>query len=238
MGEVVEIKQKVFLGTIPVKVNFYDLDLPLYMNVPRCISFASFFHKKFEFEINGSCNDFYMMSGGRHIQPNLPAGFIYDSFYPPNSQFSVLEIFIKKGNFPSTGVLRCPSQEVADKFFNHAFKNALFLQNDNTVLFQQYSKLPENILEAVKSQNFEKFAEQQKIVENNSKTWNKWPIKALSSEGKVTNHFAVPKDGQTLKDILNVDTVTIHGIEVDANTLVTNVIPLLLYPDGFLYVTF
>ncbi|KAI5541323.1 Autophagy protein Apg5, helix rich domain domain-containing protein [Trichomonas vaginalis G3] len=236
MGEIAEIKERVFNGTVPVRVSFDKLDIPLFFNVPRCITFGIFFHEKLQSEFGEKCDDFWMTSKGRYIQPNLPAGLIYDSFVEQISQFTILQIDIKTTEFPLQDVLRCPTMLVAQQFFNHSFKESLFLQSGNLSLLTQSSNLPSNILETIINRKYPEFLEFYSQVEKNSSAWKLWPIKVMDRQGKVTNHF-LPGDGEnTLKDAINADKAIIQGIEVDGNTPIKTLIPTLLYPDGFLYV--
>ena len=59
---------------------------------------------------------------------------------------------------------------------------------------------------------------------------------------KPQNCFIEQKEDMSLHDALSSvgiedSTVTIHGIDVPCDTKINDIIPSLLYPDGFLYIT-
>ena len=243
-----EVKKRVFLGTVPVKVEIDTLDIPLCFNVPRSIPLSLFFYSKLGSEIGEKCDNFCIFVNKTDpIQPHIPAGVIYDSYFPPKSGFQPLSVFINTQNNTPTlrQVLQCPTEQVASHYFCHLFKESLFLTSGNLSLLQQNINMHLRIQQAALKQEYDdNYIALREILEENNLQRQYWPVKVYQKGERMKQCFAKvePDSKQTLADVLSTkeisaETVIIQGIEVDTKTLMTDIVSSLIYPDGFLYVT-
>lgn len=237
-----EIKKKIFLGTVPVRAEVDGMDIPLCFNVPRCSSLGSFFWAKIKHELGQNCEDFHLtVNGTDEVQPNIPAGIIYDSYFPPKSGFKPLSVQVHTSGFKGS-VIRCPNEIVASHYFCHAFKESLFLKEGNLVFLQQNIGVHKRIEDALLNADFETFKTMNELFTKESLSWNFWPVKVYRKGQKMLQAFLnVEGAEQTLADVLKTkeieaEKVNVHGIEINTSTKMQEIMPLLSYPDGFLYI--
>ena len=240
-----EIKKKVFLGTVPVRVQVDTLDIPLCFNVPRAIPLSLFLYHKIEKELGDNCANFLILVNSVDaIQPNIPIGVIYDAFVPSNSKFSPLNVFVNtKNNTIDKNILQCPSEKVASNYFCHSFKESLFLVEGNLSLLQQNINIHLKIQKATLDLNYDAFLPLHEIIVKNVENRQYWPVKVYKKGERVQQCFAKVESGSTqkLSDILKIknisaEEVTIQGIKVKTEANINDLFSAFIYPDGFLYV--
>ena len=236
-----EIQKSVFLGSVPVSFEIEGDKMSYCLNVPRIIPLGVFVYHKFKTLIPEKCPDLWFSVDGNPVKCFVPTGVTYDLFAPRTDKVEVLKVFIHTSGIPEKTVQRCENEAISDFLFCHAFKESTFITNQNENLLEENQNLHQRILEASLSQNFDDFIALFDIKCSNVAEWKSLPIKIVKKEGKVQNCFVENKEGLSISEALstiNVDakTVIIQGIEVPCETKVCDVIPCLLYPDGFLYV--
>ena len=238
---ILSIKKRIFLGVVPIRFLIDEMDIPLCLNVPRCISIGLYAYTTFQSELGENCNDLWFSIDNKPIKWQYPIGVIYDSYISPKSQFQPLTIQIKKSNFPKD-FLKCDNPSIPSFYFRHSFKESTFVISNSLLLLQQNMGIQSLIEESVIKQDFNQFL---KVIEpkpKNFKDWNKWPIKIFESEKKeIINCYLSIEDNQKISDVLEksgflgIDSIIIHGINIDSNTLLSEIIPILINPDGFIY---
>ena len=242
-----EVQKRVFSGTVPIRIELDTLDIPLCFNVPRNISFGVFLYSKLKAEIGETCENFCLLVNKTDpIQPHIPAGVIYDAYFTQKSGFHPLSILINTQNRNPTlkHILQCSTEQIAQKYFCHLFKECLFLTSGNLSLLQQHTNLHLRILESCIKQNYDDYLALREIIEEIGNTRQFWPVKVYKKGDKIVQCFLkVDTDAkQTLLDALQTKSIIdekaiIQGIEINTNTPIKDLISALSYPDGFLYVT-
>ena len=247
MSNLEEVQKRVFLGTVPVRVELDYLDMPLCFNIPRSSPLPLFLYNKIGNELGDNCENFCLLVNKTDpIQPNIPIGVIYDSYFPPKSEFQPLSVFVNTKNKTEQlyKVLQCPSEGIASHYFRHLFKENVFLTDGNLSVLQQNTNIHAKIEDAVLKLDYSSYAALRKIIEENSEKRQFWPVKVYQKGERIKQCFLKvnPDTQQTLADALkmkdiNQEKVIIQGIEVDTATKLDDLMKALSYADGFLYVT-
>ena len=235
-----EIRRRVFEGVAPVRFTLDSLDVPLCFNVPRCISLGAFVYRQLGYFITDRCPDLWFEHDNRALKWYLPVGCIYDALCPSEGPVESLSVAIhKEGVDKQKDVIRCESAEATASYFCQSFKESMFLTEGNILPSQETTH--QRIEMCVRNKDYESFSE---IFPSRFKTfgsWKIWPIKFIGKDLSVHTAF-LPVDGtdQTIKDAMALarvegESVLVHGVKIDVSAKLTELMPVLLSPDGFFY---
>lgn len=235
---VAEIRRRVFEGVVPVRFTLEDLDVPLCFNVPRCISLGAFAYHQLSYFLKDTCPDLWFSHNDQPLRWSLPVGAIYDALCPNEGPVQSLSIDIHTRNIPDT-VVRCESAETATYHFCQSFKESMFLTEGNIIPSQETTH--QRLESCVRTGDVATFTELFPLRFKTFGSWKIWPIKFITREAQPCVAFLpVEGDGQTIKDAMSMkgiegDAVIVHGVKIDAGMKLTEVVPVLLSPDGFFY---
>ena len=95
-----EIWQRVFEGTVPVKLRIESVDYPLCFNIRRCVSLGTFAYAHLTGYIGDKCDQLWFSHGGsdKPVKWYLPIGVVYDTLCPleeDNNRKYLLFMFIR-----------------------------------------------------------------------------------------------------------------------------------------------
>jgi hypothetical protein len=233
------IRRKVFEGVVPIRFIIPDVEFPLCFNAPRCQSLGTFAYANLGFFLGQSTRDLWFSCGREALKWHLPLGCIYDALTPDIGVFAPLTIEIHRDHFPD-GVLPCDSADAPSSFFRHSFKESLQITHGNQDLIT-HQTLHQKVEAALDEKNFAALADGLDMKLKSIDEWKKWPIRFVRRNLSVIQSFlAVEEAEQNVQDAmdlkrLSTDAVIIHGVRIDPASALREVMPVLLYPDGFLY---
>ena len=235
-----EIQKRVFDGCVPVSFEIEGESMPFVLNVPRIIPLGTFVHHNFATFIGEKCQDLWFSVNDTPVKCYLPVGVTYDLFSKKGETIDLLTIKIHKSEIPEKTVQRCETLATADWLFCQSFKESVFLTQQNQNLLLENPNLHQRILKNVFDRNFEEFCQLFEIRTSSLSEMKYTPIKLIRKSGAPKNIFVENKEGLTLKEVLNDETISsviCQGIELPLETKISDIIPSLLYPDSFIYVT-
>ncbi|KAK8860928.1 autophagy protein 5 [Tritrichomonas musculus] len=247
--QITEIREQVFNNTVPLRVEIENQPVPFCFNAPRLLSLGVFIHQKLKsFLPLDQIKNIWFSYNHVPIKWTLPIGVIYDSIVSDdNSTFTPLNVKVSFDKFPNNICLRCESIERAQYYFCHLFKESIFLTDKNQELLTQNEGIHQNIENALQTGEFKTYISLfQKRLEKGVENWKRWPIKFVTNEvdettpSTITGYLEVSPD-QTIEDILQFREFSnkkaiVQGIEINHSTKLTEIVPLLINPDGFFYI--
>lgn len=248
-NQINEIREQVFNNTVPLRVEIENHPVPFCFNAPRLLSLGVFIHLKLKsFFPNDKIQDIWFSYNDKYLKWTLPIGVIYDSLVEGNeTTFTPLSIKVKFEKFPSNNCVRCESIERAQYYFCHLFKESLFLTDKNQELLTQNDRIHQNIENSLQSGDYESYITQfQKRFEKEISNWKKWPIKLVVDAEQATvpslaTAYLDVNDDQTIEDVLKFREFSdkkafVQGIEINHSAKLSEIVPLLINPDGFFYI--
>ena len=236
-----EIQKRAFEGTVPISFEFENEQMPYVLDVPRIAPLGSFVYQKFSSLIGDHSPNLWFSVNNIPVKCYLPVGVTYDLYTLNLGNIELLSIHVHTSELPEKTVQRCETQSIADWIFCQSFKESVFLTSQNQTLLIESPNLHQRILKAVIDRNFEQYYELFEDHFSNLTSEMKYtPIKLFLKNGNHIHIFAENKDGLALKDVLKNDIATrvfTHGIELPLDSKIADIIPSLLYPDSFIYLT-
>lgn len=247
-NQINEIREQVFNNTVPLRVEIENQPVPFCFNAPRLLSLGVFIHLKLKsFFPQDHVQDMWFSYNNKVLKWTLPIGVIYDCLITDNSTFTPLSIKVNFEKFPSNIGLRCESIERAQYYFCHLFKESLFLTDKNQELLTQNERIHQNFENSLQSGDFQTYINLfEKRFEKDVTNWKKWPIKlVIGAEEENIPSLATcyldVSDNQTIDDVLKFREFSdkksiVQGIEINHSAKLTEIVPLLINPDGFFYI--
>lgn len=236
-----QIRSLTFQGFVPVRFEVPNAPVPLCFNVPRCLSLGYFTYLKFTRYIDIECKELWFTCDKVVLKWNLPIGVLYDALIPKSQTPEIMNITLHNTEFPINQVLRCENIDSAISYFTHSFKESSFVMNENMEFFQRDTKITSRLIDAVISNNFDDYDKDFAKRLEDMAEWKMWPVVIVKKDLTVLKSLLPVEPNQTVQSALQnknveAETVMIQGISINSNVPLAELFPLLMNPDGFLYI--
>jgi hypothetical protein len=235
MSTASEVHRRVFSGRVPIRLDLPEVSFPICANVPRNLSLGHYAHLHLPQYIPSPCSSLWFSHGGDPTRWQLPLGVLHSLLSRPRD---VLHIAAHFTDFPAGSVLRCDSLETARAAFCHAVKESRHIAHGI-----DGAESARAIETALADDDFIAFEEVAASWIAGVAEWRQWPIKIAIREGKRVVLAAIARqEGAKICDAVVhakvecPEEVDIQGIMISATSVIEDVFPLLVSPDGFLYV--
>ena len=237
-----EIKKLLFDAKVPLRVTVPGVPIHLCFNAPRSCSLGTFLHLKLATFFPDDTKNLWFAHSSQAVKWWFPIGVLYDLYAPESEDQKYLDIDVNFDNFPDSSVPRCESKDIASYYFSHSFKESTFLTDQNLQLIQSQAEIHQKIEKCIEDNDYDNFQQllALKIAAKDIKQWDRWPIRVINKEKVMVPGFLKVEEGQKVEDVLNsksleCDKVIVQGINIDKGLSLEDVVPLLMSPDGFLY---
>jgi hypothetical protein len=209
------------------------------VNVPRNLSLGQYLYRHLASFLPTDTSSLWFSLNGQPIKWNFPTGVLYSVAGPPIPS-DALCVSLNFENFPGGKLLRCDSRNTASAFFCHSFKEAIFTATESLSFLEAN---PVNLIEqSVVDQDLTAFTASFEPWLALARSWIRWPIRVFVKASEKLVFVAVPKEeAVTVGAVMGrvgiecPETVDIQGIQIPVDAKVEDVFPLLVSPDGWLY---
>jgi hypothetical protein len=240
MDTLARIRERVFEGAVPLRIAVAGS--PICVNLPRNLNLGQFAYRNLANFLPPDTASLWFSVAGRPVGWHLPAGVLYSAYGPPFPT-EALEIAANFDDFPKGKVLRCDSRATVSAFFCHSFKEAVFAASGALDFVQENAQIEQAVEESVLERDLAAFTRLTAPWLGGAAAWAIWPIRVFSKAHDRLVFSGVPKEeGATVGSAVTrvsiecPPDVDIQGIRISRDAAIAEIFPLLVGPDGFLYI--
>lgn len=241
-----EIRKRVIEGNVPVCFTIEGHDDVLCYNISRNTNLGLFAYEKLSSFITTDgeqCPDLWFEINSKPARWQLPVGVIYDAVFFNEETIKPLIVAIHTSNFPVGNIIRCDKKNTAYSVFCHSFKESLFTTAGSTEFIQRNPNSHREIALSLTKHETSNVSNIMSMRLSQSSSWKAYPIRIINHEAIEIPllYISQASKNETVADAIKArglpeSKVISNGITLEPSSLLSQVVPLLMCPDGFFYI--